>query len=168
MAIALTHFRENMIEANTLRKELEYYLRDADQRNEHQNQESLTVEAIAEQTAPEDDATAELNVETSSDLPILKPEVTPPEPSQKMREIELLEDTNLDLPITQQNQDEQDETLQSTPISEASQLVAQTSQSASSAARDAERCDVMINGLSGALKKIKDIELLLELSLIHI
>jgi len=45
--------------------------------------------------------------------------------------------------------------LQSTPISEASQLVAQSSQSASSAARDAERCDVMINGLSG-LESIND------------
>ena len=162
VAIALTYFRENMIEANTLRKELEYYLRDADQRNEYQNQESLTVEATAEQTTPEDDVTAELNVGTLSDLPILNSDATPPETSQKMRETEVLEDTPLDLPVTQQNQDERDGTLQSTPISEASQLVAQTSQSASSAARDAERCDVMINGLSGALKKIKDIELLLE------
>ena len=162
VAIALTYFRENMIEANTLRKELEYYLRDADQRNEYQNQESLTVEATAEQTTPEDDVTAELNVGTLSDLPILNSDATPPEPSQKLRETEILEDTPLDLRVTQQNQDERDGTLQSTPISEASQLVAQTSQSASSAARDAERCDVMINGLSGALKKIKDIELLLE------
>ena len=162
VAIALTYFRENMIEANTLRKELEYYLRDADQRNEHQNQESLTVEETAEQTTPEDDVTAELNVGTLSDLPILNSDATPPEPSQKLRETEVLEDTPLDLRVTQQNQDERDGTLQSTPISEASQLIAQTSQSASSAARDAERCDVMINGLSGALKKIKDIELLLE------
>ena len=162
VAIALTYFRENMIEANTLRKELEYYLRDADQRNEYQNQETLTVEATAEQTTPEDDVTAELNVGTLSDLPILNSDATPPEPSQKLRETEVLEDTPLDLRVTQQNQDERDGTLQSTPISEASQLVAQTSQSASSAARDAERCDVMINGLSGALKKIKDIELLLE------
>ena len=162
VAIALTYFRENMIEANTLRKELEYYLRDADQRNEYQNQESLTVEETAEQTTPEDDVTAELNVGTLSDLPILNSNATPPEPSQKLRETEVLEDTPLDLRVTQQNQDERDGTLQSTPISEASQLVAQTSQSASSAARDAERCDVMINGLSGALKKIKDIELLLE------
>ena len=162
VAIALTYFRENMIEANTLRKELEYYLRDADQRNEYQNQEALTVEATAEQTTPEDDVTAELNVGTLSDLPILNSDATPPEPSQKLRETEVLEDTPLDLRVTQQNQDERDGTLQSTPISEASQLVAQTSQSASSAARDAERCDVMINGLSGALKKIKDIELLLE------
>jgi len=162
VAIALTYFRENMIEANTLRKELEYYLRDADQRNEYQNQEALTVEATAEQTTPEDDVTAELNVGTLSDLPILNSDATPPEPSQKLRETEVLEDTPLDLRVTQQNQDERDGTLQSTPISEASQLVAQSSQSASSAARDAERCDVMINGLSGALKKIKDIELLLE------
>ncbi|HIB22201.1 MAG TPA: HAMP domain-containing protein [Rhodospirillales bacterium] len=162
VAIALTYFRENMIEANTLRKELEYYLRDADQRNEYQNQESLTVEETAEQTTPEDDVTAELNVGTLSDLPILNSDATPPETSQKLRETEVLEDTPLDLRVTQQNQDERDGTLQSTPISEASQLVAQTSQSASSAARDAERCDVMINGLSGALKKIKDIELLLE------
>ena len=162
VAIALTYFRENMIEANTLRKELEYYLRDADQRNEYQNQGSLTVEETAEETTPEDDVTAELNVGTLSDLPILNSDATPPEPSQKLRETEVLEDTPLDLRVTQQNQDERDGTLQSTPISEASQLVAQTSQSASSAARDAERCDVMINGLSGALKKIKDIELLLE------
>ena len=162
VAIALTYFRENMIEANTLRKELEYYLRDADQRNEYQNQESLTVEETAEETPPEDDVTAELNVGTLSDLPILNSDATPPEPSQKLRETEVLEDTPLDLRVTQQNQDERDGTLQSTPISEASQLIAQTSQSASSAARDAERCDVMINGLSGALKKIKDIELLLE------
>ncbi|MFP6761530.1 MAG: HAMP domain-containing protein, partial [Rhodospirillales bacterium] len=162
VAIALTYFRENMIEANTLRKELEYYLRDADQRNEYQNQESLTVEATAEQTTPEDDVTAELNVGTLSDLPILNSDATPPEPSQKLRKTEVLEDTPLDLRVTQQNQGERDGTLQSTPISEASQLVAQSSQSASSAARDAERCDVMINGLSGALKKIKDIELLLE------
>ena len=162
VAIALTYFRENMIEANTMRKELEYYLRDADQRNEYQNQGSLTVEATAEQTTPEDDVTAELNVGTLSDLPILNSDATPPEPSQKLRETEVLEDTPLDLRVTQQNQDERDGTLQSPPISEASQLVAQSSQSASSAARDAERCDVMINGLSGALKKIKDIELLLE------
>ena len=162
VAIALTYFRENMIEANTLRKELEYYLRDADQRNEYQNQGSLTVEETAEQTTPEDDVTAELNVGTLSDLPILNSDATPTEPSQKLRETEVLEDTPLDLRVTQQNQDERDGTSQSTPISEASQLVAQTSQSASSAARDAERCDVMINGLSGALKKIKDIELLLE------
>ena len=162
VAIALTYFRENMIEANTLRKELEYYLRDADQRNEYQNQESLTVEATAEQTTPEDDVTAELNVGTLSDLPILNSDATPPEPSQKLRETEVLEDTPIDLRVTQQNQDEGEGTLQSKPISEASQLVAQSSQSASSAARDAERCDVMINGLSGALKKIKDIELLLE------
>ena len=162
VAIALTYFRENMIEANTLRKELEYYLRDADQRNEYQNQESLTVEETAEETTPEDDVTAELNVGTLSDLPILNSDATPPEPSQKLRETEVLEDTPLDLRVTQQNQDERDGTLQSTPISEASQLIAQTSQSASSAAKDAERCDVMINGLSGALKKIKDIELLLE------
>ena len=162
VAIALTYFRENMIEANTLRKELEYYLRDADQRNEYQNLESLTAEETAEQTTPEDDVTAELNVGTLSDLPILNSDDTPPEPSQRLRETEVLEDTPLDLRVTQQNQDERDGTLQSTPISEASQLVAQTSQSASSAARDAERCDVMINGLSGALKKIKDIELLLE------
>ena len=162
VAIALTYFRENMIEANTLRKELEYYLRDADQRNKYQNQESLTIEETAEQTTPEDDVTAELNVGTLSDLPILNSDATPPEPSQKLRETEVLEDTPLDLRVTQQNQDGRDGTLQSTAISEASQLVAQTSQSASSAARDAERCDVMINGLSGALKKIKDIELLLE------
>ena len=162
VAIALTYFRENMIEANTLRKELEYYLRDADQRNKYQNQEPLTVEETAEQTTPEDDVTTELNVGTLSDLPILNSDATPPEPSQKLRETEVLEDTPLDLRVTQQNQDERDGTLQSTPISEASQLVAQSSQSASSAARDAERCDVMINGLSGALKKIKDIELLLE------
>ena len=162
VAIALTYFRENMIEANTLRKELEYYLRDADQRNEYQNQESITVGETAEQTTPEDDVKAELNVGTLSDFPILNADATPPEPSQKLRETEVLEDTPLDLRVTQQHQDERDGTLQSTPISEASQLVAQTSQSASSAARDAERCDVMINGLSGALKKIKDIELLLE------
>ena len=74
VAVALTYFRENMIEANTLRKELEYYLRDADQRNEYQNQESLPVEAIAEQTAPEDDVTTELNVGTSSELPVLNPD----------------------------------------------------------------------------------------------
>ena len=162
VAIALTYFRENMIEANTLRKELEYYLLDADQRSKYQNQESLPVQATAEQTAPEDDAAAELNVGTSSDLPILNPDAASPEPDQKLRETEVLEDKFLDLRVTQQNQDERDGTPQSTPISEASQLVAQTSQSASSAARDAERCDVMINGLSGALKKIKDIELLLE------
>ena len=48
-----------------------------------------------------------------------------------------------------------------TPLSNFSQQVAQTSESASNAAKDAEKCDIMVTGLSESLEKIEEIELLL-------
>ena len=48
-----------------------------------------------------------------------------------------------------------------TPLSSFSQQVAQTSQNASSAAKDAEQSDFMVSGLSDSLKKINDIERLM-------
>ena len=43
-------------------------------------------------------------------------------------------------------------------LSKFSQKVAQTSQDASNAAKDAEQCDFMVSGLAESLKKIDDIE----------
>ena len=45
-----------------------------------------------------------------------------------------------------------------TPSQKFTQKVAQTSQDASSAAKDAEQCDFMVSGLTESLKKIDDIE----------
>ena len=61
------------------------------------------------------------------------------------------------VPISQQKSRLTCETLLKHPLKIHSK-VAQTSQDASSAAKDAEQCDFMVSGLTESLKKIDDIE----------
>ena len=158
VAIALSRFRETMMEANSLRKELEYNLQVINNGNkidEHNVSPPKTLvnatdEEISDVSKIETNLPVENgleNLETAPDLQTL--------PLNKNSSIEK------DRDLLSQKKTIVGETLESQPISEASLLVAQTSLSASNAAKDAERCDLMITGLSEALKKTNDIELLL-------
>lgn len=131
IARALTYFRENLIQADRLRKELELALQRADAAQTAQ----LAIQAPPAPIA----APAPVVAEPSFPEPGPEPELPRaralvPAPSERE-------------PGTQ--------------ISIISRMLAETSQAASSAANEAERTESMVNGLSDATQRIEDIETLL-------
>ena len=131
IARALTYFRENLIQADRLRKELELALQRAD---------------AAQPITP-------LGI-TSAILPaptIAAPEPEPPEPI--LPEPELPRGRSL---VTNNPERET-----GTQISVISRMLAQTSQAASTAAGEAERTESIVSGLSETIQRIDDVETLL-------
>ncbi len=129
IARALTYFRENLIQADRLRKELELALQRAD----------------AAQTAQQAIQAITMPVATSAPI-ISEPSLPEPEP---------------ELPRSRSLIPTASEREPGTQISIISRMLAETSQSASSAANEAERTESMVNGLSDAAQRIEDIETLL-------
>lgn len=121
IANALTFFRENMAQADRLRKELE------DQ-------------AQAKAAQPERMPTA-----AERALPPAAPVPAPIAPEQAL------------VPAPEENPD----AFTDTPITQISQQVTQSSQNASVAAYEAERTELMINGLASALEKAAEVESLM-------
>ena len=118
VANALTFFRENMAQADRLRKELE------------ENLEPAKSRAIPEPVAP-----------PPPSLPAPDEEPAPrPSPATAL------------VPSGTPNG------FVTTPISEISQRVTQTSQNASVAAFEAERTETMVNGLAAAAEKMSNIQ----------
>jgi hypothetical protein len=161
IAIALTQFRENMIQANTLRKELEFYLRDSNIQNQGDEQKYQVEETGSQIYAEETDTKVDLVKVSSPEKLSENIDMAVPITEHVLENKETRDGSNDDSKPSPLIDKTSDEKLQSSRISEASLLVAQTSVSASNAAKEAERCDLMISGLSGAMKKINDIELLL-------
>ena len=161
VAVALSRFRENMIEANLLRKELEDHLRVINNGHDTNNQINPVPETIVNAIEKEIVADSKLDPPSSTRLDSDKSEIAKASQAKAQDESSMIEEDLQTRKLTSEKTNISGETLQSQPISEASLLVAQTSLSASNAAKDAERCDLMITGLSDALKKTNDIELLL-------
>lgn len=136
VANALTYFRENMVQADRLRKELEDHLQEAEKKAETEKAaaEQASEAKIQEQAAQiqiADDLQKAEPARQTPDIPGRDLVPLPPEPGSK------------------------------NPISDISQLVSLTSHSASESAKDAERAEMIVNGLSDSLEKVNDIELLL-------
>ena len=137
IARALTYFRENLIQADRLRKELELALQRADAA------QPITPVAITPAVAPEPVLPPE---------PVLLPEpILPPEPVLPERE----------LPRGRSLGANNRERETGTQISVISRMLAETSQAASTAAGEAERTESMVNGLSETIQRIDDVETLL-------
>jgi methyl-accepting chemotaxis protein len=131
IARALTYFRENLIQADRLRKELELALQRADAT------QSATPVGIASAILPPPAATPE---------PVLPQEPVLPE---------------ADLPRGRSLVANNTERETGTQISVISRMLAETSQAASAAAGEAERTESMVNGLSETIQRIDDVETLL-------
>ena len=138
LANALIYFRENMLQADRIREELENHLQQVEKKTEQdavaQAGETNLRDADQQIQIDEDEAAAPTEAPPKLPLPgapsrELVP--LPPEPESKSK------------------------------LSDVSQLVSASSQSASDAARDAERADIMVTGVSESLEKIEEIELLL-------
>ncbi len=140
LANALTYFRENMAQADRLRKELETQLKLKD--------------LMVEQHAVQPPVTAPTPEEES---PVLDDQ---PPPAAK------IEEDSRDLVPTESASETLPEPLPESlpgvsPITAISQLVTRTSHDASSAASEAERTETMVTGLDVAAEKIEDIEVLM-------
>ena len=132
IARSLTYFRENLIQADRLRKELELALQRADaaQASPAPVQQVLPPPAPSQPPRPPE--------------PVL-PEPEPETPMPRGRAM---------LPAHNERE-------AGTQISVISRMLAETSQAASAAASEAERTESMVNGLSDAVQRIEDIETLL-------
>jgi methyl-accepting chemotaxis protein len=137
IARALTYFRENLIQADRLRKELELALQRAD---------------AAQPVTPLGITSAILPPPTvMAPEPVLPPEPVIPEPILPEPE----------LPRGRSLVANKPERETGTQISVISRMLAVTSQAASAAAGEAERTESMVNGLSETIQKIDDVETLL-------
>jgi len=132
IARALTYFRENLIQADRLRKELELALQRADAA------QPITPLGITSAILPPPPAVAP--------EPVLPPEPTLPE---------------AELPRARALVSNNSERESGTQISVISRMLAETSQAASAAAGEAERTESMVNGLSETIQRIDDVETLL-------
>jgi methyl-accepting chemotaxis protein len=131
IARALTYFRENLIQADRLRKELELALQRADS------------------AAP-----------TQAPLAVAAPVLPPPPPTlPEPPEPEMAPEP--DLPRGRSLVANHGERESGTQISVISRMLAETSQTASAAANEAERTESMVTGLSDTIQKIDDVETLL-------
>ena len=148
VANALLYFRENMVQADRLRQELEGHLKNAEQSAEARGREAAapktpkySIPSALERTAPP--------------LPSKEILQTPTPHAQPAQSSTSDAFSSADIPaeISADLRDPLE-----TPLSKFTQKVAQTSQDASSAAKDAEQCDFMVSGLTESLKKIDDIE----------
>ena len=151
VANALLYFRENMVQADRLRQELEDHLKNSEQ------------SAVAPGTSTVKPKTTKYSIPSALETTaprlqtreILEARVSKAEPAQSRTSDPVsLSDIPADISANLR------ESL-GTPLSSFSQKVAQTSQNASSAAKDAEQSDFMVSGLSDSLKKIDDIERLM-------
>jgi len=151
VANALTFFRENMAQADRLRQELEVYLKGAETRPDASatTPGSAAVEPAtsAEQIDKTVSANPDERLETATPATAEDQTKTDPDPSPA-------EEIDLNALGSSSNQGQK-------PLSHFSQQVAQTSENASNAARDAEKCDIMVSGLADSLEKIDEIELLM-------
>ena len=147
VANALLYFRENMVQADRLRQELEGHLKNAEQSAEARGREAAapktpkySIPSALERTAP----------------PLASKEIlqTPTPHAQPAQSSTSDAFSSADIPaeISADLRDPLE-----TPLSKFTQKVAQTSQDASSAAKDAEQCDFMVSGLTES-SKIDDIE----------
>lgn len=155
VANALLYFRENMAQADRLRQELEDRLK---------NVENSTVAPGMSATAPKAPKKTIPNILERA-LPQTPPREILQTPGLKARpsqantadpvsRSDIPEDIPADIPADFRGS-------LGTPLSSFSQQVAQTSQNASIAAKDAEQCDFMVSGLAMSLEKIVDIKLLM-------
>ncbi len=138
LANALIYFRENMLQADRIREGLESQLKRQEQKEEK------------EAAATANDANLQENdqqIQIGEDEAVRPSEEAPkiPLPDAPSREL-------VPLPPEPESKSK---------LSDVSQLVSASSQSASDAARDAERADIMVTGVSDSLEKIEEIELLL-------
>ena len=151
VANALTFFRENMAQAHRLRQELEVYLKGADTRVET-TAESPAAEMVEPATpAPDAPTPMQDGEEEASPKP---DQPSAPDESEEFERQETIEAAASELLSDATGQGR-------APLSHFSQQVAQTSQNASNAAKDAEKCDIMVTGLADSLEKIDEIELLM-------
>ena len=144
VANTLVFFRENMAQIGRLRQELEGHLENAEQ-----STQAAKTSATAPK-APENAITSSLERTAPQPQPIeiLQTPGSRAEPPQARAED----------PLSRSDTPSDTTGSPGTPLSSFSQQVAQTSQNASSAAKDAEQCDFMVNGLTVSLEKIDDIE----------
>ena len=150
MANTLTYFRENMAQADRLRKELETQLKLKDLIVEQQAEQPPAVDPlenggdidIDDQPPPAAKSTAAGTEKTAGELV-----ATPPEQTSDQE----ISGTS-DLPA---------ETGGVSPLTTISHLITRTSQDASSAASEAERTETMVTSLNEATDKIEDIEILM-------
>ena len=141
----LTIFRENMLQADRLRKDLELALK-----------ENIALQAAPKLETAEELAAEELTAEemveeiitpgrglipNSHNLPSVTEQATPEEAEDEL--------SSPQLPIGK------------SAITEISHQLTETSQSASNAAEEAERTEKMVSGLDDAAEKITDIEILM-------
>ena len=148
VANALLYFRENMAQADRLRQELEGHLKNAEQSAGAQSHSATTpktpnysIPNALERTAPQ------LPPKEILQAPASRAQTTQHSASGAVDSADTPADVSVDLRDSLE-----------TPLSKFSQKVAQTSQDASNAAKDAEQCDFMVSGLAESLKKIDDIE----------
>jgi len=134
LARALTYFRENLIQADRLRKELELALQRANGQP--------PIQAVLPPPAP-----APLPPEPAPILPEQDPEQEP-EPEYELPRNRSLVANNSDKET-------------GTQISNLSRMLAETSQAASAAADEAERTESIVTGLSETIQKIDEVETLL-------
>ncbi len=156
VANALIVFRENMVQSDRLRQELEVHLKNAEK----------------SAGTPNIPASAPKEPENARPSPIARAPISPP-PISEILQTPLSNSKNpqagnIDPMSGDDIQSDQSKgvltestELSQTPLSKFSQQVAQTSQNASSAAKDAEQCDFMVGGLAESIEKIDDTELLL-------
>jgi len=146
LSIALTIFRENMLHADRLRKDLEIALKAAD----------TAVEAA--QPIAENEITAPEKIEkTDAEEIILPGRGLIPNAHNLPSATEQI--------TTEHDDDEAQKTSQlpigKSAITDISHQLTTTSQNASHAAEDAERTEAMVSGLNEAADKIEDIEILM-------
>ncbi len=138
LANALIYFRENMLQADRIREELENHLKQV---------EGKTKQGAVAQAGETNLQNADQQIRIDEDEGVTPTEAPPklPLPDSPSREL-------VTLPPEPESKSK---------LSDVSQLVSASSQSASDAARDAERADIMVTGVSESLEKIEEIELLL-------
>ena len=137
IARALTYFRENLIQADRLRKELELALQRAD---------------AAQPITPIGITSAILPTHIVAPEPVLPPEPVIPAPVLPPER---------EVPRGRALVANNPERETGSQISVISRMLAETSQAASSAAGEAERTESMVNGLSETIQRIDDVETLL-------
>jgi methyl-accepting chemotaxis protein len=146
---ALTVFRENMLQADRLRKDLEVALKE---------KADLILAAVPKPAVSEDKLSEE---------ELLEEEVAEEEVALPGRGL-IPNSHNLPSVLEQQEEDtlEDDASTSQLPIgksaiTEISHQLTTTSKNASDAAEEAERTELMVNGLGDAAEKIEDIEILM-------
>ncbi len=136
LARALTYFRESLVQADRLRKELEVHLKRAD--------DAVAARIAAEAAAEE--ARARANAQPAPAVPPQPVAAPEPEPEPEAPRGRAL----MAAPAESGSQ-----------IAGISRALAESSRLASAAASEAERTELMVHGLSDAMQRLDDIESLL-------